>query len=467
MKLPRKAITAASYISGILALASALLLSIFLLLSLTGLIHPRTTRITLTTPSASKIYDGAPLTGSALLRISDGALHPGHRLDVRSYPQITLVGQEVNAPGYVILDETDADVTKQYDILENFGTLTVQPRPITLRTSSKSQRYNGQPLYADTPTLRSGSLIEGHQLVFSDGNMLLLPGTAKNAQDFRILSQDGTDMTDQYAITDACGNLTVLPLRLTLRTDSAKKRYDGTPLRAEGWTLVTGTLLEGHSLSAKTLSSLQEVGQCKNELTAAVTDANGTDVSHFYEFNVLSGQLVVDPIPLQITTGSAKKLYDGTPLSCDDWKLTAGKLEAGATIVPAAPYVHDQVGTAQNARAFRILDKDGRDTSSRYQIQYTYGTLDIQPRPLTIRTGSAEKVYDGTALICNTYQILSGSLCPNEKIYLDCTAFLDVGYSDNFVQSCVILREEHGMQTDVSSCYRITFQYGRLKITAS
>ena len=467
MKLPRKAITAASYISGILAVASALLLSILLILSLTGLFHPRTTRITLTTPSVSKIYDGSPLTGSTSFRISAGRLHSGHRLVVRSYPQLTLVGQQVNAPDYLILDETDADVTAQYNILEKFGTLTIQPRPITLGSASKSQRYNGQPLYADTPTLRNGSLIKNHQLVFSDGNMLLLPGTAKNTQDFRILSEDGADMTNQYAVTDACGELTVLPLHLTLRTDSAQKRYDGTPLRAEGWTLVNGTLLEGHSLSAQTLSSIQEVGQCLNELTATVTDVTGTDVSHLYEFNVLWGQLTVEPIPLHITTGSAKKLYDGTPLSCEDWKLTAGKLEAGSTIVPDAPYVHDQVGTAQNAPTFRILDKEGRDTSNQYQIQYTYGTLDIQPRPLTIRTGSAEKVYDGTALTCNTYQILSGSLCPNEKIYLDCTAFLDVGYSDNFVQSCVILREEQGVPTDVTGYYRITFQYGRLKITAS
>ena len=465
MKLPRNAIKATSYVSGILAVASALLLVILLTLTLTGLIHPRTMQITLTTEDVSKIYSGLPLTGEKP-SISSGKLHPGHRMVVRNFPQLTLVGQIENAPDYLIVDETGADVTEQYDILEEFGTLTVQPKSIVLVTMPKSQRYNGQPLTADTPTL-SGNLIDGHRIEFTGGNSVLFPGTAENSQSFRILSAEGDDMTDQYHVTKRYGDLTVLPLPLTLRTDSAQKTYDGRPLHAEGWTLESGTLLKGHSLSAKTVTSAHEVGSYKNELTAVVTDANGTDVSYLYEFHVIPGQLAIQAIPLYITTGSASKLYDGTPLSCNDGWVTAGTLEPGATIVPGALYLHSDVGTAENATTFRVIDKDGKDISSRYQIEYNYGTLNLQPRPLTIRTGSAEKVYDGGPLECNTYEILSGSLLPTDTLYLDCVSFLDVGYSENYVLSCFVMRGEDGVQTDVSQGYRITFQYGTLRITAN
>lgn len=465
MKLPRNAVKATSYVSGILAVASALLLVILLMLSLTGLIHPRTVRITLTTEDVSKTYSGLPLIGDGL-SISSGKLHPGHRMVVRNFPQLTLVGQIENAPDYLIVDETGADVTEQYDILEEFGTLTVQPKSIVLITLSKSQRYNGQPLTADTPFL-SGNLVDGHRIEFTGGNSVLFPGTAENSQSFRILSSEGDDVTDQYAVTERYGELKVLPLQLNLRTDSAQKVYDGRPLHAEGWALESGTLLDGHSLSAKTVTTVHQVGSYENELTAVVTDANGTDVSHLYEFNVTPGQLVIGAIPLYITTGSASKLYDGTPLSCNDGWVTAGTLEPGATIVPEVPYLHSDVGTAENATTFRVVDRDGNDISNRYQIEYNYGTLNLQSRPLTIRTGSAEKVYDGGALSCNTYEILSGSLLPTDTLYLDCVSYLDVGFSENYVLSCFVMREENGTQTDVSHGYRITFQYGTLKITAN
>ena len=465
MKLPRNAIKTTSYVSGILAVASALLLVILLMLSLTGLIHPRTVRITLTTQDVSRIYSGLPLIGDEL-SISSGKLHPGHRIVVRNFPQLTLVGQIENAPDYLIVDETGADVTEQYDILEEFGTLTVRPKTIVLITTSKSQRYNGQPLLADTPFL-SGSLVDGHRIEFTGGNSVLFPGTAENSQSFRILSAEDDDVTDQYNVTKQYGKLTILPLRLNLRTDSAQKIYDGRPLHAEGWTLESGTLLDGHSLSAKTVTSAHEVGSYENELTAVVTDANGTDVSYLYEFNVTPGKLVIEGIPLYITTGSASKLYDGTPLTCEDGWVTAGTLEHGATIVPGVPYLHNDMGTADNATTFRVVDRDGNDISNRYQIEYNYGTLNLQPRPLTIRTGSAEKVYDGGPLVCNTYEILSGSLLPTDTLYLECVSFLDVGYSENYVLSCFVMREENGIQTDVSQGYRITFQYGTLKITAN
>lgn len=464
MKLPRKAIKVTTYISGILAVASALLLVILLLLSFFGLIHPRTTRIALTTVDISKIYDGLSLVGSEPY-ISSGKLHDGHSIVVRNIPQITLVGEQANAPDYLIVDETGADVTEQYDILEEFGTLKVKRKPITLITTSKAQQYNGELLLADKAEL-GGSLVLGHRLEFDSGNGILLPGTAENSQSFRIISAEGDDMTDQYKIVEKYGELTVLPRRLNLRTDSAWKVYDGQPLSAEGWYLESGSLLGGHSLSAKTVTAACEIGVYQNQLDVKVTDDNGNDVSFLYEFNVNLGQLTINPIPLYVTTGSADKLYDGTPLYCTEGWVTAGDLEPGAAIVPVAPYLHNDVGTAQNATTFRVVDKDGRDISDRYQIEYNYGTLKLQPRPLTIRTGSAEKVYDGSPLVCNTYEILSGSLCPADKIYLDCVSFSDVGYSENYVISCVIMREENGVETDVSHGYRITFQYGKLKINA-
>ena len=464
MKLPNKTIKAASYVSGIFVIASSGLLVILLALSIAGLIHPRGTEITLYTEDISKIYDGTPL-GCSVPELYHSSLLEDHRLVIREYPNMTFVGEMRNAPVYRILDDTGADVTAQYDITEKFGTLSIHPRPITLSTLSKTQRYTGQSLSADEPILSFGSLASGQELVFGDSNTLIFPGTVQNKYNYRIEDEDGIDRSNQYEITENFGDLSVLPITLYLSTESAKKTYDGNPLYADGWKLESGSLMDGHSLSAKTVSVIQDVGSCDNELCATVTDANGANVSHLYEFKVFAGRLEILPIHLIITTGSAVKIYDGEPLSCNDWALTSGDLDPGHTIVPSVPFIYNGVGEAENAIRFQIFDSDGNDHTSRYNISYIYGTLNIQPRPLTIRTGSAEKVHDGDVLTCNDFTILNGSLCPKDRIYLDCVSFWGVGYSDNLVLSCVIMREENGIQTDVTNCYRIAFQYGVLRIT--
>ena len=94
-------------------------------------------------------------------------------------------------------------------------------------------------------------------------------------------------------------------------------------------------------------------------------------------------------------------------------------------------------------------------------------SLTIQPRVITIRTGSAQKVYDGTPLSCESYTITAGSLCPGDTLSISYTSITEVGYSENFVIQCAIYREEDGQsRREVTECYRISFDFGILKITA-
>jgi hypothetical protein len=185
-----------------------------------------------------------------------------------------------------------------------------------------------------------------------------------------------------------------------------------------------------------------------------------------YRIDYRYGQLEINAIPLHITTKSAQKIYDGTPLVCEDWTLTGGKLEQGAVLNVREFAVHQSVGSIDNAMRFQITDKNGRDITYRYCINCDYGTLTIQPRAITIRTDSAQKVYDGTPLSCNTFEIISGSLCDGEEISIVCTSITEVGYSENFVLECTVYRREGGSVTVVTPCYRITFDFGMLKITA-
>lgn len=466
MKRANRAIKAASYVWGVFAIAAAMLLVVFLLLSAIGLLHPRKERITLHTDSISKVYDGAVLQGSMPV-ISHGSLHPEHTLQVRYVPQYSAVGTYTNAPEVLILDGSGADVTKQYDIICDFGDLTVQAREIVLFSSDKSKLYDGKSLESDAVQLKGGTLVEGHKLVEGESTVLNLPGEETNKSAYRIVSENGTDVTNQYAVTEKFGKLEILPIQITVSTNSAKKIYDGKNLTAREWEHIGGKLLEGHAVDMTVTASLADVGNIPNTGAARILDRDGKDVSDLYSIDYRFGILEVEGIPLYITTKSAQKTYDGKPLTCEEWELTKGNLEEGAVIEPWGYAVHQGIGSVENRISFRVIDKNGSDITNRYAFVCNYGTLNIQPRTITIRTGSASKVYDGQPLSCNTFEIIRGSLLEGEEITITCASIVEVGYSENFVLECIIYRKgTDGSVQDVSACYRITFDYGVLKVIA-
>lgn len=460
-----KELRALSYVAGIFVIAAALLLVVFLLLTLAGLIHPRQQPLTLYTPDIIKEYDGLSVIGGQP-EITHGVLHDGHTLEILNLPQHSRVGQYENAPEFRIIDETGADVTELYAIEKDYGFICIQPRSIGISCVGDCKYYDGNPLTAAPVSLTAGALAPGDYLKTEDGNSILYPGSIPVEPAYQIISKDGANVTDQYAVSEYLGDLTILPRSITLSTSSGKKVYDGTPLTTPGWKQVQGKLLDGHSIEMSVTASQTEVGSSQNEGTARILDEDGKDVSNLYNIQYQFGTLEIQSIPLYIRTGSARKVYDGTPLDCLQWELTGGDLPAGASIVPKRSTTATQVGSTANVVQLTVLDENGADITFRYRFVYEYGTLNIQPRTITIRTGSAEKPFDGTPLRCHDYELIKGTLCENEHIEITGVSITNVGYSDNYVLDCTIYRiDENGTKIDVSACYRISFELGLLRIT--
>ena len=99
-----------------------------------------------------------------------------------------------------------------------------------------------------------------------------------------------------------------------------------------------------------------------------------------------------------VTTGSATKVYDGTPLSAEDVTVTG--LPDGFSIIATADTELTDAGTAENTvTAYQVLDDNGEDVTEYYpDIAIESGTLTVEPAPLRVSTGSASKIYDGKKL---------------------------------------------------------------------
>lgn len=456
----------AGTMAGAFVIGAALVLVIFLIMTGAQLIHPRQSQLILTTADQIQTYDGTPKTGDAP-QISFGQLHDGHRLEVLRIPEYTQVGEYPNAPEYRIVDENGVDITAEYEIRENFGKLQIDPKKITISTPKKSKVYDGTPLNPDPIQLTGGTLVHGHQLSVEGSNSLTLPGTEPIRPIYRILTEDGTDVTAQYAVTEDVGTLTVMPMDITISTDSKSKIYDGKSLSASGWDHISGKLMKGHSLQMEVTAVLQDVGTIDNTGVARIVDGDDKDVTALYNIQYQFGTLKIQPIALYVTTDSAQKVYDGKGISASGWKLTRGNLEEGCSIQVKSLPKRTEVGSEENAIQFLVLNDKGEDVSHRYVFVGDYGTLTVQPRPITLRTDSAQKVYDGKPLNCNTFQIPSGSLLEGDWIEIVGVSITEVGLSENYVLDCTVYRKDaQGNITDVSACYRISFDYGILKITA-
>lgn len=165
-------------------------------------------RITIESISASKVYDGTPLTANGL-GIVEGSLLPGHRLSVVDSVAFTNVGIRDNTLRVKILDENGNDVSKEYLIGYEYGTLEIVSKDLTIETGSATKPYDGTPLICHDYTQEG--LLPGHTISIGYyAGKQTDPGRSDNAvENVQIFDEHGKDVTHNYAIELIFGTLRV------------------------------------------------------------------------------------------------------------------------------------------------------------------------------------------------------------------------------------------------------------------
>ena len=166
---------------------------------------------------------------------------------------------------------------------------------------------------------------------------------------------------------------------------------------------------------------------------------------------------------LILSSASATAVYDGTALMDIEWHLVSGSLEKGHRLSVEVSGSQTNVGISENHISATVLDKNGKNVSSQYDIEYEVGLLEVKPREICIVANSDMKVYDGTPLTANGYTLDSGlSLAPDQ--YLDVTitgSIVEVGTADNVVEAVTIYNNKGN---NVTSNYSVTSVNGKLVV---
>ena len=177
-----------------------------------------TKNIIVETGSASKIYDGKPLSNYSLSLVSE-ELNDGDKLvdDSTKHVSIIYAASVNNVLTPKIIDSTTGeDHTSNYNITINYGTLTVDKRPVTL--TSQSFSYSSSfPYFGDNTVSISG-------MGFVDGDIALvesryntfnrIPGTYENKPIVVMYKKPATFSSDvvanSYDITYNYGTIRIL-----------------------------------------------------------------------------------------------------------------------------------------------------------------------------------------------------------------------------------------------------------------
>ena len=347
--------------------------------------------LTVTTPSANKVYDGTPLMAEGTI---SGFVNKETATFTTTGSQ-TEVGSSSNTYS---IEWNGTAKSSNYQISETVGTLTVteNENEIVVTTKHSSYTYDG---LAHGTEVTVSNLPKGYSLDKATSSATATDVTTAieaTCDTLVIKNAEGKDVTNNLKITKVPGSITITPATLTVTTPSANKVYDGTPLTAEG--TISG-FVNKETATFTTTGSQTEVGNSKNTYSIKW---NGTAKSTNYQISEAVGTLTVtqqsiDPKDPEnnyngVTINNpSNSIYDGKE---HKWSPTVTDKEGNALIEGTDYEVAYSTSDFTNVTGTITVTITG---IGNYTGKVTR-TYEITPKAYTVTTESDTKVYDGTAL---------------------------------------------------------------------
>ena len=458
----------------------------YLIKTVSGTLTVTARPLTITAGSASKQYDGTPLTRNSYT--SEGLAAGDAIQTVTVTGTITYTGSVPNVPSdAVIHNGAGEDVTGDYEITYNNGTLTitVNEKILKVEANSNSWKYDGENHRDGGYTVIydgvSYTVAAGDSLTLPTGDKVTVTITAvvKNVSDTAagnnaIVKLD-LQHADQYKIKEEKdGTLTITARKLTLTSGSDEKEYDGTPLTSKVVDVTGDGFVKGEGAQFDVTGSQTEAGESDNTFTYTL---NRNTLAENYEITPVLGSLTVTrrgagEKKVKIIANSYTVEYDGRFHGANGYTteylapghkvkkliLAGGRTDAGEYPGEFVPY------------DAAIVDANGNDVTHNYMITYVAGDLTITKRgldpknPVIVRADNSEVEYDGQphGYVGHT----ASNLAEGHSVQSVESSFTatEAGYHETMIDvSDAVIVDAKG--NDVTRNYAITYIFGDLRIT--
>lgn len=371
--------------------------------------------VTLKSADLSKKYDGTALkNGDNALETESGFVE-GEGATYAFTGSQTVVGSSPNAFDYTLNEGTKAD---NYTITKSEGTLKVTDRDetekyeITVTANSATETYDG--------TEKTVSGVTGTTLTNDKGATFTVEGlsatvSGTDAGEYTnevsgtpvVKDAAGNDVTSQFKVKTVNGKLVIDKRAVTIKPKDATKAYDGEPLKATEWEVVSGSFVDGQSIANPQYDGSQTVPGSSESSITGWDYAEGTNAAN-YNITAAKGSLTVtdradgEKYEITVTANSAEFSYDGNEHAVEGFetlefpvdgnKYTVSGLSASVSGTDAGTYPNNVTGTA------KVTDAAGNDVTSQFSVTTESGSLVINKAKATIAPKDATKAYDGTDL---------------------------------------------------------------------
>ena len=356
--------------------------------------------------------------------------------------EVTVSPAEIE--GYIPVFPKDQTITIGADNSENVINFNYY-KNVTLTAKSDTKIYDGKEHTVEGYT----GAPEG--VTFD----ITASGTGIDAGTYDVTFSDGTvgktDTTAKYIVTKTVdGTLTINPVTdeviVTIKGNTDSKTYNGEEQSVTGYkvTNISNPLYVASNIkfNGNATAKGTDAVTYKMNLTAADFENTSKNFSNV-TFKVTDGSLTINKCLVTITAKNVTTVYNGESPVVKDYTIlrevsngdpvntlpTDHKIDSYVTYgsgVDAGLYERFSMDGA------KIVDKNGEDVTSNYQISYEVGTLTITKRPVTLTSASDSKVYDGTALTNGTVNVGGKGFAKDEGATYDVTGTItNVGTADN------------------------------------
>lgn len=334
--------------------------------------------VTLTSETASKPYDGTPLTKLEVTVTGDGFVD-GEVTDIKATGSVTNVseGEVTNKITFVHGDAFNAD---NYNIETSEGKLSITPLAVTV-TAKDYTKYVGEkdPAFEATVTGTINNDTVSYTISREKGETA---GTYP-------ITPAGAVAQGNYTVTYKAGTLTIkerpyippvnppitdkITVEITGNSDSVV--YDGTEHSVKDYTVKISDSRyteKDFTFSGKALASGVNAGAYEMGLKADQfknTNARFKNVEFIIKAD---GVLTITQRPLTITAGSAEGI---APVTCD--KYTVEGLATGDKVDSVKiTGIQSEPGESPNVASDAVIkNAKGEDVTANYKITYVNGVL--------------------------------------------------------------------------------------------
>ena len=371
----------------------------------------------------------------------------------------------------VVKDANDNDVTAQFTVTTQNGTLTIEKRNVTLTSETDSKEYDGKPLTNDEVTVGGDGFATGEGATYEVTGSQTLVGESENTFEYTL--NEGTK-AGNYEITTEFGTLKVtdrtVQYAIEVVAKSATVKYDGKGKSISGFETLE-FVVNGQTYTVEGLSAVAngtEAGEYTAQVTgtAIVKDVDGNDVTEQFAVTTKDGTLTITPRSVTLTSATAQKEYDGTALTNDEVTVSGDGFVEGEGAAYEVTGSQLIAGNSDNVFTYEL--NEGTKAEN-YKIDVVYGKLTVTDREakyeITVVANSATEKYDGTVKSVSGFEtlefVVNGQTYTVEGLSAEAKG-TDAGDYTAAVTGTAVVKDVDG--NDVTKQFTVNTQAGKLTV---